>query len=81
MNVVKDDRGRAVVYTDALKEVLRAYKDRLKTDVFIGRRTGFMDDQAESLASLNGDGMPTVHVDELNTAITKFTNAMVETIA
>lgn len=80
MNVVKDDRGRAFIHADALKEVLRAYKDRLKTDVFIGRRTGFMDDQAEALADLNGEGMPTVHVDELNAAITKFTKAMANTI-
>ncbi len=80
MNVVKDDRGRAVVHIDALKEILKAYKKRLATDVFIGRRTGFMDEQAEALSNLNGEGMPTVHVYELNEAITKFTEVMVETI-
>ena len=80
MNVVKDERGSAVIHTEALREVLKAYKDRLKTDVFIGRRTGFMDDQADALSSLNGEGMPTVHVDELNTAISNFTEAMAKTI-
>lgn len=80
MNVVKDDRGHAVIHIDALKEVLKAYKDRLATDVFIGRRTGFMDGQAEVLNSLGGDGMPNIHVDELNTAIDKFTEAMAATI-
>ena len=80
MNVVKDDRGRAVIHVEALKEVLKAYQDKLKTDVFIGRRTGFMDDQAEALAGLDGGGMPKVHVGELNTTIEKFTEAMAETI-
>lgn len=80
MNVVKDDKGRVVIHTDALKEVLKAYKDRLKTDVFIGRRTGFMDDQTEALAGLNAEGMPQVHVGELNTAVLKFTEAMANTI-
>ena len=80
MNVIKDDRGHAVIHVEALKEVLKAYKDRLKTDVFIGRRTGFMDDQADALESLNGEGMPSVHVDELNTAIRRFTEVMTDTL-
>jgi CRISPR-associated protein Cst2 len=82
MNVVKDERGNAVINIEALREVLRAYKDRLLTDVFIGRRAGFLDEQAEALGALAGshDGLPHVHVMELNEAVKKFTEAITAVI-
>lgn len=78
MNVVKDERGNAVINIEALQEVLRAYKDRLLTDVFIGRRAGFLDEQAEALGALAGshDGLPRVHLMELNEAVKRFVEAM-----
>lgn len=82
MNVVKDERGEAAIHLEALKEVLRAYRDRLLTDVFIGRRAGFLDAQASELAALAGshDGLPSVHVLELNEAVARFTEAMTAVI-
>lgn len=78
MNVIKDERGVATVNVDALKEILGAYKDRLATDVFIGRRAGFMDDQAESLEALAGqkDGLPNIHVGEVNRMIEEFAGSV-----
>lgn len=83
MNVVKDERGNAVINIDALKEVLGAYRDRLLTEVFIGRRTGFLDEQAGALpelASQSGDGLPKIHVLELNEAVGRFGEAMTRVI-
>ncbi len=37
---------------DALKEVLRDYKDNIRGNVFIGRRAGFLDEKAVGLKSL-----------------------------
>lgn len=78
MNVVKDERGAATVNVDALKEILAAYKDRLATDVFIGRRAGFMDDHAERLEALAGqeNGLPKIHVGEVNRMIEEFAGSM-----
>jgi CRISPR-associated protein Cst2 len=75
MNIVKDERGQAVLNIEALKEVLTAYKDRLETDVYIGRRKGFMDDQAEALGQLAKD-MPNIKVSELNEAVKNFLEPM-----
>lgn len=83
MNVIRDERGQAVVNVAALREILVAYKDRLLTDVFIGRRSGFLDEQAEALQSLaTGDSaLPSVHVLELNEAVNRFAEAMTDVIA
>lgn len=78
MNVAKEDRGNAKINVDALKEILKAYKDRLQTDVFIGRRSGFLDEQGEEIESLSdvGGEYPTIHVGEVNAMISAFTEQM-----
>lgn len=82
MNIAKDERGNARINTDALKEVSKAYADRLETDVFIGRRSGFLDEQADELAALAaaGDGLPTIHVGEVNAMIGEFVDQMTSCI-
>jgi CRISPR-associated protein Cst2 len=82
MNIAKDERGNARINVNALKEVLKAYKDRLETDVFIGRLSGFLDEQADELAGLAGaeDGLPTIHVGEANAMIGEFTDQMASCI-
>lgn len=82
MNIARDERGNARINVNALKEVLKAYKDRLETDVFIGRRSGFLDEQADELAGLAGAeaSMPTIHVGEVNTMIGEFTDQMASCI-
>lgn len=78
MNIAKDERGNARINVNALKEVLKAYADRLETDVFVGRRSGFLDEQADELAGLAdaGDGLPTIHVGEVNATIGEFMSRM-----
>lgn len=78
MNVAKEERGNARVNVDALREILKAYKDRLQTDVFIGRRSGFLDEQADEISALTDTGgeYPTIQVGEVNTVITAFTDQM-----
>lgn len=82
MNLVKDERGNARINVDALKEVLVAYRDRLVTDVFIGKRAGFLDEQAEELLRLSegGDSLPNIHVGEVNATIEAFVRSMSDVI-
>lgn len=75
MNVVQDEHGQARINIDALKEVLCVFKDRLLTPVFIGRREGFLDEQADELNSLANDGsgdLPAINVGELNAMVEQF---------
>lgn len=59
---------------EAIKEVLKDYKDQFIGDVFIGRRIGFLDDisgELERLKSL-GDEYPKVHVASINETIDNY---------
>ena len=79
MNVVQDERGQAKLNIEALKEVLRVFKERLLTPVFIGRRKGFLDDQAEEingLANESSDDLPIIRVGELNCIVEQFCKAL-----
>ena len=42
MNIAKEEDGEAVIDIEALKEVIMEYDDSLLTEVYIGRRKGFM---------------------------------------
>lgn len=43
MNIVKEEESEPLIDIEALKEVINEYSDCLLTDVYIGRRKGFMD--------------------------------------
>lgn len=43
-NIAKEKNGNAEINLDALEEVFNDYSDNLLTDVYIGRRKGFMDE-------------------------------------
>jgi len=47
-----DSQGRPEVVLEALKEVLRVYKDQILSDVFIGWPKGYLDEQREMVKSL-----------------------------
>ncbi|NMC68241.1 MAG: type I-B CRISPR-associated protein Cas7/Cst2/DevR [Spirochaetales bacterium] len=55
MNIAKEVEGEAIIDVDALEEVLNEYKDILLTDVYIGRRKGFMDDLEADITKLTDD--------------------------
>lgn len=74
----KGQRDDEVVFNfEGLVEVLKDYKDTFDGSVFIGRRSGFMDDIANQLESLNTmDGIPSVYILSVNEAIDKYCEQM-----
>ncbi len=44
MNLVREENGEALVDMEALEEVISDYSDILLTDIYIGRRKGFMEE-------------------------------------
>ncbi len=62
---------------EGLVEVLKEYKETFEGTVFIGRRSGFMDEIATDLKSLeNREDIPTVKVLPVNEAIDKYCEQM-----
>jgi CRISPR-associated protein Cst2 len=65
---------KAYLNVEGLKEVLKDYKEQYQGTVFIGRRTGFMDDYAKELKTLEalGDGYPKVLLGSINETIDNY---------
>lgn len=74
---------KAYLSIDAIMEVLKDYKDQFSGTVFIGLRSGFMDDIKEKLKSLesNGSDYAKVKVGTVNEAIENYCNTLKEIIA
>jgi len=53
MNIAKEVEGEATVDLNALKEVIDEYSDSLLTDVYIGRRIGFLDELDGEITALS----------------------------
>jgi CRISPR-associated protein Cst2 len=68
------NNSKADLNIDALKEVLKDYKEQFIGTVFIGRRSGFMDSQKNALDELKdlGEGYPSVQVLSINEAIDQY---------
>ncbi|PKP59984.1 MAG: type I-B CRISPR-associated protein Cas7/Cst2/DevR [Candidatus Altiarchaeales archaeon HGW-Altiarchaeales-1] len=52
MNIAKEDNRETTISIDALKEVINDYSDCLLTNIYIGRREGFMDEIDEKIKGL-----------------------------
>ena len=52
MNIVKEENGESVIDIEALEEVLEEYSDCCLSDIYIGRRKGFMDDLGKDITKL-----------------------------
>jgi CRISPR-associated protein Cst2 len=65
---------KAYLNIEGIKEVLKDYKEQFQGTVFIGRRTGFMDEYAEELKSLEAlaDGYPKVQIGSINEIIDNY---------
>lgn len=50
-----DGQGRPEIMLEALKEVLRVYKDQILSDVFIGWPKGYLDDQRQAIETLTDE--------------------------
>ncbi|MCC6287452.1 MAG: type I-B CRISPR-associated protein Cas7/Cst2/DevR [Chitinophagaceae bacterium] len=65
---------KAYLNIDAIKEVLKDYKEQFQGTIFIGRRSGFLDDYAARLKELEslGEGYPKVQLGSINDTIDKY---------
>jgi len=73
-HIVKSDgirNEKALLNLTGLKEVLTDYKDQFIGEVFIGKRSGFMDEYNEELKALESE-FPNVKVLSVNQAIDKY---------
>lgn len=55
MNLIVEKEGVGQLSLAALREVIEDYKDRFKDSIYIGRRTGFMDELHGELSEFAGD--------------------------
>lgn len=55
MNLMVEKDGTGQLSLDALREIIEDYADRFCDSIYIGRRTGFMDDRDEELRELASD--------------------------
>lgn len=55
MNLIVEEEGVGKLSLSALRQVIDDYSDRFCDAIYIGRRSGFMDDLDEKLTELSGD--------------------------
>lgn len=68
---------------DGIKEVLKDYKAQIEGTVFIGRRMGFLDDDASALKELEslGEGYPKVKIGSINETIDSYCEQLKQQLA
>jgi CRISPR-associated protein Cst2 len=52
MNIIKEEDGEPIINIEALQEVINEYSDSFLTDIYIGRRKGFMDELNKDITKL-----------------------------
>ncbi|MEO9210894.1 MAG: type I-B CRISPR-associated protein Cas7/Cst2/DevR [Ginsengibacter sp.] len=65
---------------DGIKEVLKDYKDQFEGDIFIGRRSGFLDEYSGALKELEslGNEYPKVEIGSINETIDNYCEQLKE---
>lgn len=71
MNVVCEENDELKVDFEALKEVISDYEDILLTDVYIGIRSGFLNEIIDDLKKLDAD-LDKVHIGSINEIVDEF---------
>ena len=71
MNIVREENGETIFDIDALDEVITEYSDILKTDIFIGLRSGFLKDTQDKIIEY-ADGKDNVQVGTIKEMTDKF---------
>lgn len=79
MNIAKEVDGEATIDIEALKEVLSEYQDVLLTDVYIGRRKGFLNNLEEDIKKLVNDNT-NINSGTIKEATEKFSDKIPELI-
>lgn len=69
MNIVREEKEKATIDFEALREVLAEYKDIIRSKVYIGKRKGFMDELDDGVKSLQ---MENVVFGPMNQVIEEF---------
>lgn len=79
MDVVYEEDDELKVDFEALKEVMDDYSDILLTDIFIGIRSGFLNEIQEELKAFDKENT-NVHIGSINAIVEEFTNEIDELI-
>ncbi len=79
MNIVREENGETIFDIDALDEVINEYSEILKTDIFIGLRTGFLKDTQDKIIDYAKD-KSNVHVGTIKEITDKFSDEIPELI-
>jgi len=76
-NIAVEEDGRATLSIKALKEAIEDNKEYLRSDIYIGKAEGFMDDKSPSIikGEINIDGI-TIHLDSINKTIDAFAKTL-----
>ena len=74
-NIAVEENGRATLSIEALKEAIEDNKEYLRSDIYIGKASGFMDDVSLSLINDEIDGIK-IHKSSINKTIDKFTEIL-----
>ncbi|QSZ27492.1 type I-B CRISPR-associated protein Cas7/Cst2/DevR [Aceticella autotrophica] len=77
MNIAVDEKGEAAINVKALKEVILDYQENIISDLYIGKREGFMDEYNEDLKHMLDELNSTlsnikVHLLTVNDAVSNF---------
>lgn len=75
-NIAVEEDGRATLSLKALEEAIADNKEYFRSDVYIGKATGFMDEISNtSIKAIKVDGIE-IKVDSINTMIDEFTKVL-----
>lgn len=73
MNIVREENGETIFDIDALDEVIDEYSDILKTDIYIGLRSGFLKDIQDIIIEY-AKNKENVHVGTIKEMTDKFSD-------
>lgn len=71
MNIVREENGEVVFDLNAFDEVVKEYGDIIKSDIFIGTRTGFLKETQEEIMKYAED-KENIHVGTIKEMANKF---------
>lgn len=71
MNIVREENGEVVFDLNAFDEVIKEYEDIIKSDIFIGTRTGFLKETQEEIMEYAKD-KENIHVGTIKEMANKF---------
>lgn len=79
MNIAKEENGEPKINIEALQEVIKEYSDSLLTNIYIGRRKGFMDEIDNDIAKLTEENEK-VESGTIKETVDEFVNEIPELI-